>query len=70
MLVITRRNNEELIIGGEIRVRVVAIRGQRVQLGVEAPLDVSVRRSEPRPQPRWLEVDIPAAVAAATPAAD
>jgi len=46
MLVITRRNNEELIIGRDIRVRVVAIRGQRVQLGIEAPLEVPVRRTE------------------------
>jgi len=55
MLVITRRNNEELVIGGDIRVRVVAIRGQRVQLGIDAPLEVSVRRCEPPTSPRWIE---------------
>jgi carbon storage regulator len=57
MLVITRRNNEEFIIGEDIRVRVVAIRGQRVQIGIEAPLDVSVRRCEPPLNPRWIEAE-------------
>lgn len=55
MLVITRRHNEELVIDGEIRVRVVAIRGKRVQLGIEAPLDVSVRRPEPPSSRQWLD---------------
>jgi carbon storage regulator len=58
MLVITRRNNEELVIGGDIRVRVVAIRGQRVQLGIDAPLDVSVRRSDPPEEARWIETGL------------
>lgn len=46
MLVISRRNNEELLIGGNVRVRVLSIRGNRVQLGIEAPEDVRVHRSE------------------------
>lgn len=58
MLVITRRNNEEFIIGDDIRVRVVSIRGQRVQIGVEAPLDVAVRRLEPpAEESRWVDAD-------------
>lgn len=57
MLVITRKNNEELIIGGDIRVRIVAIRGQRVQLGIEAPLDISVRRCEPSSVPDWNDAE-------------
>lgn len=56
-MVITRKFNEELLIGGDIRVRVVAIRGQRVQLGIEAPLDVSVRRCEPSSLPDWRADD-------------
>lgn len=55
MLVITRRHNEELIIGGDIRVRVVGVRGQRVQLGIEAPVDVSVRRPETPAEQREFE---------------
>ena len=47
MLVITRRNNEELLIGGDVRVRVLSIRGNRVQLGIEAPECVRVQRNDP-----------------------
>lgn len=57
MLVITRRNNEELVIGGDIRVRVVDIRGHRVKLGIEAPLDVSVRRCDPPRAEFWVETE-------------
>ena len=58
MLVITRRNNEEFIIGDDIRVRVVSIRGQRVQIGVEAPADVSVRRCETPLQSGWIDAEV------------
>jgi len=62
MLVITRRNNEEFIIGDDIRVRVVSIRGQRVQIGIEAPLDVSVRRSDPPVESCWVDAEAGVAV--------
>lgn len=62
MLVITRRNNEEFLIGDDIRVRVVAIRGQRVQIGIDAPLDVSVRRLEPPREPCWIDAEAGVAV--------
>jgi carbon storage regulator len=46
MLVLTRRIGEEIVIGGEIRVTVVAIKGDRVRLGVRAPNFVRVDRQE------------------------
>lgn len=46
MLVLTRRVGEEIVIGGEIRVKVAAIKGDRVRLGVEAPDRVRVDRQE------------------------
>ena len=46
MLVLSRKKNEEIIIGGNIRVVVVEIRGDKVRLGIEAPRDVSVHRKE------------------------
>lgn len=46
MLVITRRNNEELLIGGDVRVRVLSIRGNRVQLGIDAPESIRVQRND------------------------
>jgi carbon storage regulator len=46
MLVLTRKTDEEIILSGEIRVRVLSIRGSRVRLGIDAPRDVSVARCE------------------------
>jgi carbon storage regulator len=46
MLVLTRKKNESIIINGNISVVVVEIRGDKVRLGVEAPKEVSVHRSE------------------------
>jgi carbon storage regulator len=46
MLVLTRRVGEEIIIDGRIRVTVTQIVGDKVRIGVEAPRDVVVDRSE------------------------
>jgi carbon storage regulator len=46
MLVLTRRIGEELLIAGNIRVMVVAVRGNQVRLGVTAPSSVPVARLE------------------------
>lgn len=51
MLVLTRKLNEEILIdGGEIVIRVVDIRGGRVRLGIEAPQHVRIERREPEHQ--------------------
>jgi carbon storage regulator len=42
----SRKRDEQIIIGDNIVVTVVEIRGDKVRLGVEAPADVSVHRSE------------------------
>jgi carbon storage regulator len=46
MLVLTRRANYGIVIGGKIRVTVVAIEGNKVRLGVTAPDAVRVDRQE------------------------
>lgn len=47
MLVLSRHRNESIVINnGEIVITVVEIRGDKVRLGVEAPKDVPVHRSE------------------------
>lgn len=46
MLVLSRRVGEEIIINDNIRVTVVAVKGDRVRLGIVAPRDVTVDRSE------------------------
>ncbi|HEY1884160.1 MAG TPA: carbon storage regulator CsrA [Candidatus Cybelea sp.] len=46
MLVLTRKSNQSIMIGSEIRVTVVGFDGDQVKIGIEAPRDVVVRRSE------------------------
>ena len=46
MLVLNRRRGESLVIDGCIHVTVVAVRGAKVRLGIVAPREVTVRRSE------------------------
>jgi carbon storage regulator len=46
MLVLTRRKNEAIVIGQGIVVTVVAIKGNRVCLGINAPPEVPVHREE------------------------
>jgi carbon storage regulator len=46
MLVLSRRVGEEIIINDNVRVTVVAVKGDRVRLGIVAPRDVTVDRSE------------------------
>ena len=46
MLVLSRHRDERLLIGDNIVVTVVDIRGDKVRLGIDAPADVPVHRSE------------------------
>jgi carbon storage regulator len=46
MLVLTRKVGEEIIIGDNIRVTVVAIHGNQIRLGFTAPPEVPIRREE------------------------
>ena len=45
-LILQRMLGEEIVIGGEIRVRVCEIRGGKVKLSIESPRDVPINRSE------------------------
>jgi len=46
VLVLSRQRDESIIIGGNIVVTVIDIRGEKVRLGITAPADVSVNRQE------------------------
>lgn len=46
MLVLTRKAQEEILIGDSIRISIVRIKGNTVRLGIEAPRDVRVVRAE------------------------
>jgi carbon storage regulator len=46
MLVLSRQRNESIVIGDNIIVTVVDIRGDKVRLGIEAPSEIPVHRKE------------------------
>jgi len=46
MLVLSRHPGESIIIGGEVVVTVVEVRGDKVRLGIEAPRSIDVHRKE------------------------
>lgn len=46
MLVLSRKRDERIMIGDEISLLVVDIRGDKVRLGIEAPSNVTVHRQE------------------------
>lgn len=46
MLILTRRIGESLIVGDNVTLAVLGIKGNQVRIGVEAPKDVSVHRKE------------------------
>ncbi|HVN14066.1 MAG TPA: carbon storage regulator CsrA [Kineosporiaceae bacterium] len=65
MLVLTRRAGESIVIGDDVRVVVLDVRGETVRLGIEAPRSVQVHRAEV-----YAEVQAANAAALAPPAGD
>jgi len=46
MLVLSRRKNESIVIDSNIEITILEIRGSQIRLGIEAPKDVPICRSE------------------------
>lgn len=49
MLILTRKIGETVLIGENIRIKVIQVRGKQVRLGIEAPSDLLVLRTEDKP---------------------
>lgn len=46
MLVLTRKKGENIFIGDDIEVSIIGIDGDRVRIGIEAPMDLEILRGE------------------------
>lgn len=46
MLVLNRKRDQEVMIGSEIRITIVDVRGDKVRIGIDAPTDIPVHRKE------------------------
>jgi carbon storage regulator CsrA len=50
MLVLSRKAQQEVVIGDNVRITVLQIKGNTVRLGISAPRDILVRRAELKPK--------------------
>ena len=48
MLVLSRKQREKIVIGDDIEITIEDIRGGKVRVGIKAPRDIAVHRSEVR----------------------
>lgn len=46
MLILSRRVNETLVVGDDVKISILRVDGQQVRIGIEAPKDVPVHRLE------------------------
>lgn len=46
MLILTRKTGEKILIGNEIKIQVIEIKGKQVRLGIDAPEEFGIHREE------------------------
>lgn len=46
MLVLSRKQNEEILVGENVSIRILSVTGNRVRIGIMAPNAVEIRRAE------------------------
>jgi len=61
MLVLSRKLDEEILIGDNVRIKIIQIRGHQARLGIIAPKSISVKREEllNAPSPDEQRIPIP-----------
>ena len=57
MLILTRRVGESVMIGDDVTVTIIEVRGTQVRIGVSAPKDVAVHREEILERIRAVEIE-------------
>ena len=70
MLILTRRVGETVMIGNEVTVTVLGVKGNQVRIGVNAPKDVAVHREEIYDRIKREEDGAPAAQSSGTKVSD
>lgn len=56
MLVLARKQNESIIIGDNIKIKILGVNGNTVRIGIEAPREVKVLRGELAPYEVSLDI--------------
>ena len=46
MLVLNRKTNESIVIDGQITITILKVKGNRIRIGIEAPIAIAVKRKE------------------------
>ena len=46
MLILTRRTGESLVIGDDVTITILALKGNQVRVGIDAPKEISIHREE------------------------
>ena len=60
MLVLSRNKEQTIVVGDDVRITIVDVKGDKVRLGIDAPRSVSVHREEV-----WVALNQPAPLAEA-----
>jgi carbon storage regulator len=62
MLVLSRKVSEEIVIGDDIRIKIISVDGGKVRIGIVAPKDVTVDRQEVHDRRKQWEPSTPASL--------